>query len=135
MNILTINQLRNKHQKEIDNFEGIFFAFNREQFEKGVEKIGLKDGEKVVNIGFGGYLKKSRVQDWVDMFKRHKKEKKERLKNEKLLIDALVYELNNYEYCSSNDIDAVLNALQLDDVDPKILNKAINIYNDNLINV
>ena len=45
-----------------DNFEGLFFAFNNDQFKDGMEKVGLTidDVNKILSIGHGGYILKSR---------------------------------------------------------------------------
>ena len=60
------------------------------------------------------------------MFKRHEIERKELKKDVKKLFDALVYELNNHEYCITYDVTDALESLGLtkDDVDPVILKKA-----------
>lgn len=46
-----------------DDFDGLFFAFNNQQFAKGMRKIGLSETEtdKIVSIGAGGYLLKERI--------------------------------------------------------------------------
>ena len=47
----------------LDDFEGMFFAFNNEQFAEGMSKVGLEkdDVSKIVSIGAGGYVLKDRV--------------------------------------------------------------------------
>jgi hypothetical protein len=48
----------------LDNFDGLFFAFNTEQFKEGMEKVGLTENDtgKILSIGHGGYLLKTRKE-------------------------------------------------------------------------
>lgn len=122
------NELKNQHSTELNSFEGVFFAFNNEQFAEGIKKIGLApdDTSKIYSIGSGGYILKTRSQAFSEMFRRHEMEMKELKKDQKNLLDALVYELNNHEYNYTGDIEPALDALGLkeDEIDPTILKKA-----------
>jgi len=125
----TYNELKEAHQKEVNDFTGIFFAFNNDQFREGMEKIGLteSDTDKIFSLGFGGgYILKSKSKEFAQMFKRHNAELKEFKKNEKQLFDALVYELDNHEYGYTGDPTDALDALGLtiNNVDPALLKKA-----------
>lgn len=119
--------MKQRHSEEFGKFDGLFFAFNTDQFKEGIEKIGLNEGEKVVSIGAGGYLKKSRVNDFNALMDKHKKERTALRKDKKKLIDALVYELDNHEFNYSGDPeDAVLAVgYTMDTIPNDILNKAI----------
>ena len=121
--------LKIRQAKELNDFEGIFFAFNNEQFKEGMEKIGLtiEDTKQISSLGAGGYIHKDRSEAFHAMFGRHAEEKKTRKQEEKFLFDSLVYELNNHEYCITLDTADTLNALgyNKEDLDPKILKKAI----------
>lgn len=133
--IETYQELKQRHQKEVNDFEHIFFAFDTKQFNEGMAKIGLNPEDKklIVSIGMGGFILKSKAQEFKDIFKRHDKERKQRLKDEKVLIEGLVYELGNHEYCYSWDKERVCNALGLteSEIPESILNKAIKIYKEN----
>ena len=124
----TYQDLKQRHGKDIDNFEGIFFAFNQEQFKEGMEKVGLiiSDTKEIYSLGAGGYIRKDKSKDFEDMLERHTKERQELKKEEKVLLEALVYELQNHEYCISRDTEPALNALGFteDEIDSKLLNKA-----------
>jgi hypothetical protein len=53
--------LKDKHQKEVNEFP-FFFAFSEEQFNKGMEKFGLKPDEtdKICSSGIAsGFLLKT----------------------------------------------------------------------------
>jgi hypothetical protein len=122
-------ELKSRQAKELNDFEGIFFAFSNEQFKEGMEKIGLtmEDTKQIMSLGAGGYILKTKASAFAAMFKRHAEEKKTRKLEEKFLFDSLVYELNNHEYCITSDTKDALDALgySKEDVDPVILKKAI----------
>ena len=126
--MITYQELKRKHSEDIDNFEGIFFAFNNKQFKEGMEKVGLtiSDTKEIYSLGVGGYIRKDKSKDFEDMLERHTKERQELKKEEKTLLSALVYELQNHEYCISGDTEPALNALGFtkEEIDSKLLNKA-----------
>lgn len=45
---------REQVEMEVEKYR-CFFAFDKRRYEQGVKAIGLKDGERVVQFGFGGY--------------------------------------------------------------------------------
>jgi hypothetical protein len=121
--------LKVRQQKEVNDFEGIFFAFNNKQLKEGMEKIGLtiQDTKQIYSLGAGGYIRKDRSAEFHAMLKRHAQEKNTRKQEEKFLFDSLVYELCNHEYCLTLDPSDALNALgyNKEDVDPKTLKRAM----------
>lgn len=125
----TYQELKARQAEELNKFEGIFFAFNNEQFKEGMEKIGLtiEDTKQIFSLGSGGYIRKDKSEAFHAMFKRHSDEKKTRKQEEKFLLESLVYELRNHEFCITLDPSDALNALgyNKEDIDPKILNKAM----------
>ena len=125
----TYTEQKARQQKEVNEFKGIFFAFNNDQFMEGLSVLEItKDAAKtyICSLGAGGYILKSRSKDFSDMFKRHEAERKERKKEEKFLYESLLYELRNHEYCITYDVNDALNALGLskNDIDEKLLKKA-----------
>lgn len=121
----TYTQQKKRHQDEIGGFSGLFFAFNKEQLEEGLTKVGA-EVKDIVSIGAGGYLLKTQVQEFKNTLKRHEQERKDLKKDAKIFFAALVYELNNHEYCITYDTQDALDSLGLtkEDVDPMILKKA-----------
>lgn len=128
----TYLEQKERQKKEFDGFEGIFFAFSNKQFEEGMQKVGLfpTDTTKIYSIGAGGYIRKDKAADFHALMERHSAERKNRLKDEKALIESLVYELGNHEYCITLDPTEALDSLGLTVkvIDTQILKKAINEY-------
>lgn len=121
-------ELKARQAKEFGEFKGIFWAFNGEQFSRGMADIGLTldDKDLISSLGAGGYILKSSISEFNAMLKRHNEEKNARKKEEQYLFDALVYELNNHEYSYTGDIHPALDALGWDikDIPTKTLNRA-----------
>lgn len=111
-------KLREKQKKEHHSFP-IGFAFNEKQFAEEMVKLGLKttDLDKVVSIGFGGFIKKSDSDEYVAMLKRHKKQIEKAIEEDKnglgFVKDMFDYELSNHEYGYTYDLDPTLYALDL----------------------
>lgn len=130
----TYKELKATHSKEIDDFEGMFFAFNDRQFSKGLKKLGLpKDCapvEFVVSIGAGGYILKTRVWEWVAMLKRHEADRKKLRKNRAELAKAIACEMANQEYGYTGEIGDTLEALNLapGDIDKALIDSAKKLY-------
>jgi len=123
----TYQELKKENADELNSFEGVFFAFSDKQFKEGMEKLGINDTKLIYSIGSGGYILKTRSQSFSDMFKRHRQALKELKKNEKELIVAIAYELNNHEYGYTGEVEPALEALGLskDDINSNVLKKAI----------
>ena len=121
----TYTQQKKRHQDEISGFDGMFWAFSPEQLEEGLLKVGatVKD---LVSIGAGGFILLTQVKAFKDCLNRQAQERKDLKKDIKIFYDALVYELNNHEYCITYDPTDALESLGLtrEEVDPVLLKKA-----------
>jgi hypothetical protein len=128
-------ELKKRQRNEVNEFEGIFFAFSKDQFAEGMAKVGydnldnLKD--KIYSLGAGGYIRKDRGKAFDAMFERHAEERKQRNRDEKFLIESITHELANHEYCITRDVTDALNALGLsrEELPQGILKKAIKEHN------
>ena len=96
MKIQDLNKLREEKLSAILEKYGVFFAFSNEQFLEN--KTPLKEGEKYVSIGAGGYLPKSNAclfsDEWEALDVWYKKTLKD---DKKEAENAILYELNNHE--------------------------------------
>ena len=118
----TYQELEARQQNELNAFKHIFFAFSNKQFEEGLKRLDTG----IFSLGGGGYVLKSHAKDLDALFARHKQELKENRKSRKNLLESLVYQLRNHEFCITYDVTDALESLGLALVDiPKdILNKA-----------
>ena len=111
-------EMKQKHQKEINEFP-MFFAFNNKQFVEGMNKLGLseKDTSQICSIGAGGYIRKADKEAFGNMFKRHADEHNAAIQADKTgngyIFDMFLYELNNHEFSYTQDYEDTLNALCL----------------------
>ena len=111
--------LKERHQKEVDEFP-FFFAFNNKQFDEGMEKLGLrpKEKNKISKLGnTGGYYRRTDGERLIEMFSRHEKEMQEAIDSdptgEGFILDMFAYELANHEYIDTGDEEDALRSLGL----------------------
>lgn len=111
-------KLKQKQQKEVNDFP-FGFAFSKEQFKDMMKQFGLKekDTDKIYSLGAGSFVKKTDAEAMHDMFKRHREEIENEIKNDKdgtgFIYEMFRYELSNHEYCVTYDIEPTLDALGL----------------------
>ena len=103
--VAELNQERQNKNSELFKNVGLFFAFSNEQFEKN--KTPLKEGEKYVAIGAGGYLPKGNVEAFTKGLKEIEKWYKGEIKKNKAEEAEIAYELHNHECFYTNDITVV----------------------------
>jgi (p)ppGpp synthase/HD superfamily hydrolase len=116
--------LQKKHRDEISNFP-IAYAFNKEQLNEALVKLGVENVEECVTImGHGDIVKKENAPKFVAMLKRQSKEVHDLLcSSEEVAEAAFLYEMDNHEYAINWDGDAdVLTAFALDEEDLEKMN-------------
>lgn len=82
--------------------EGCFFAFNKQQYEEGYEKIKhlLSEGEKIVSVGNTGLFgKRECVDRYFDFYDNKNKLIREECDPQEVYYD----EWNNHEICYTHD--------------------------------
>lgn len=95
-------EIKNKKQEDTNKlFEtlGVFWAFSNKQFEEGYAKakLSMAEGEKLVDIGAGGYMPKHNVEALKNGMKEIEKTFKASIKEAKAREEHILYELNNHE--------------------------------------
>ena len=108
--------LLEKHREELNTFP-IAYAFNEEQFKAALEKLGVKDKSECVTVfGHGDIVKKENAPKFIAMLKRHTKEVKDAIVEDKEFAEAaFLYEMNNHEYAINYDgDDDVLRCFDMD---------------------
>ena len=76
-------EMKQAHQKEVNNFP-VFFAFSKDQFKEGIERLGLteNDTDKIYSIGGGGYIRKADSKAFNDLFDKQDKELNKAIEND-----------------------------------------------------
>ena len=113
---MTIYEIKKQHETKLTELMkecGLFWAFSNEQF--AANKTPLKEGEKYVSIGAGGYMPKGNIDKWINGTKQLNKERNAAInQNKKLRYANIAYELNNHEAFYTGDISSTLDALGSD---------------------
>jgi len=108
--IAEIKKVRDQKYNDLLTACRVFFAFSDEQFH--ANKTPLKEGEKYVSMGAGGYFPKSEFDNYINGSKEIKKWFSKAVKDCKGARRAnIVYELGNYECFYTGDIDEAVDAL------------------------
>lgn len=110
-------ELRARQQQEF-NALPLGFAFNDKQFAEMMTKWGLdydKDTDKILSIGFGGFVQKKDAAKLHEVRKRHDIEMDEAIAGDKtgedFVADMFYEELCNHEYSYTGEFDETLDAL------------------------
>lgn len=111
-------KMKREHQAEVDNFP-MFFAFSNEQFDENIKKVGLtpEDTDKILSIGYGGFIRKEDREKFLNMMESHDKELQQAIKEDKtgegFIKDMFLYELGNHEYIITGNFEDTLDAVGL----------------------
>jgi len=126
---MTYQELRKLQSARFSEFQGVFFAFSNEQFAEGMAKLGLgsDEGRKILSIGAGGYLLRDKMPEFDALLEQNKRELAELKADNERLLEALVHELNNHEFCYTGDPEDALDALgmKIEDVPADLLSDAM----------
>lgn len=130
------HELKKAIEKDISDFP-FMFAFNKEQFKEGMEKLGLAetDTKAIFSIGAGGYIRKTDSDALHALTERHAAQIDEAMKDDEYVFDGVLYELGNHEYGYTGNPEPALEALGLSVEEVKnderllaIFNRARNVY-------
>ena len=110
-------ELKERQQQEV-NALPLGFAFSEKQFNEMMVGWGLdpeKDLDKIVSIGYGGFIQKKDRSLMHETFDRHEREMKEAIAadptGEGFIFDMFLRELENHEYGYTGDMTDALEAL------------------------
>lgn len=102
------NFLREETDKLIKECH-MFFAFSHEQLKEGLDNLKangvLLQGEKVTDIGAGGFMPSKFVEKYIQGQKDIDKEYKKLKKDEKAKKEYILYELHNHEVFYTGDLN------------------------------
>lgn len=110
---------RDNQQRRANEFlhKYAFFAFSKEQFSEGLQKLGLTedDAKHLFRIPGGGYLLAGKAKDFTKMLNDFAEERKAALNDPKtgrsFAYDMFFCELANHEYCYTGNPEEALDAL------------------------
>lgn len=105
------NDVRQKAVNDLLTECRVFWAFSNSQFEEGVKKTALEDGDKLIDIGMGGFMPKSCLDKFTTGMEAINKAFDEAMKDEKARVEYIKYELNNHEAGYTRNIDSTMEAL------------------------
>ncbi len=114
-------ELKNKQQKEFNDFSeaNMFYAYNDKQFEEGMKKLGLElnQTDLLYSTGSGGCYLKTKSEELQAILNKQEQELRQAIEADKtgegFIKQMFRYELNNYEYCYTYELDDTLDALGL----------------------
>ena len=89
----------------------VFWAFSNEQFSEGKKKIGLLEGEKLVDLGMGGFMPVKYKETFIQGMKDIADTFTEAMKDEEARKAYILYELDNHEAYYTHSIDDTMAAL------------------------
>ncbi len=123
-------EFKQKQETELNNFP-MAFAFSQKQLDKAMQKLNVTKHDEIVSIGGGGIVRKTDVQKLKTLFAKHHQERELFFTDDANLLDSLIYELGNHEYCITGDVQDTLDALGLPSGDRvnRIICEAIKTYN------
>lgn len=109
-------ELHKKNQELFNEFANDhliwIIAFSESKMIAELDKHNLKP-EDVTSIGGGGFIRKSDIKLYNELYKKMSNVIAEIKDNKQDLKDAFIYELGNHEYCITYDLDDTLDALNL----------------------
>lgn len=123
-------EMSDRHMAEFEQFP-CHFAFNDEQVQEALEKLGATVDE-IWRIPEGGIIRRSDAKAYAQMKLRWAKERKQALSDPEYVYEMFRYELANHEYGYTMDLTDTLETcgvtLEMLDENPMLknaLNKAV----------
>lgn len=115
---MTIKNYLQEETNKLINDCHVFFAFSTAQFKEGIDNLREKGvllvGEKVTDIGAGGYIPNKFVDKYIQGHKDIQKEYKKLKKDEKAKNEYILYELHNHEVFYTGDINTFCSTYMTD---------------------
>ncbi len=114
----TYAAMKARHQERV-NALPLMFAFSQQQFNEGMEKLGLEPSDvgKITSIGAGGFIRKGDIALFHDTMESLSVEAQAAIDEDQdgngFIKDMFLYELANHEYCITYDLEPTLDALNL----------------------
>ena len=109
----TLAEMEAAHQKDINDFPIVYmFGYKSEkEIRERIAKIGASSLNECIDNGYGGILLKSKLNDYKEMFARHRRERKKFCENEENLCKMILHTMYDHEYGYTENPEDVLDAL------------------------
>lgn len=119
--MMTFTELNKQIQKKYDDFMSVnvFWAFTNEDFKIGCEKLGASPENRLIRINGGGYMLKSKLEEFKALEKECEDMRKQFKKDMNQLKTMIKYHLSNFEYCVMQDITNTLEACSITEEEAK----------------
>lgn len=120
MNLYRAQQAEQQRRMSDFTSKYAFFAFDENQFNEGLEKLGIKPGteDALVSIPGGGYVLADKAQDFKDLLKSFRQERADAIRDTEtgaqFAYDMFRASLNDNEYSYSEDTEDTLHSLGYD---------------------
>ena len=109
LNFSTAKKNNSDKMNQLFTDNGVFWAFNNEQFAEGQKT--LKEGDKLISIGGGGYMPKSNSDKLDNELAALKIEFRKLILDNNLQESEILYHLCNYEAFYSNDLSDTMDTI------------------------
>lgn len=115
MDVQVYVRLVERQREELNNFP-IAYAFNEQQLDEALEKLGVIDLRDCVTVfKHGDIVKREDAPKLIELMRRHTQEMADAMKDKEFAEAAFLYEMDNHEYAINWDgDDDVLGCFGLD---------------------
>ena len=118
----SLSDIKTEKQNKVNALitdSSVFFAFSNEQF--AANKTPLKEGEKYVSIGAGGYMPKGNVEAFTKGMQDIETWYKTEIRSSKKRKENILYELCNHEAFYTGEIEDTLLSLGSDYTESEVM--------------
>jgi hypothetical protein len=109
------SEFKTRAEKRISDFDHLFFAFSKQQFDEGMKRIGLDPQfpSLVTCVNNCGFVDKTYLGKWENINRITLEELERGMNDDAFLYDAFLYELGNHEFIITYDLSDTLDVFGL----------------------
>jgi hypothetical protein len=117
-------EIKTEHTDAVHNFMAecqVFWAFSNDRFDEHMKELSIDDESLVVSIGDGGFMPLKNKDKYLSGLRCMRNEYSQKIKNENLKEQNILYELNNHEAFYNDTITDTLEALGDDYTESEVM--------------